>query len=131
MERRDILKSEITELQQRLGIKPIVTRNLKSIEDCRKALVEIAKHYASVSQLILVNPGSETELDILRKKVEILQGEVKKYKDQNLKYYEEVAHLTATNKNLEEDKNELLVKNNTLYSVINKLNSKKWWQFWK
>lgn len=131
MERRDILKSEITELQQRLGIKPIVTRNLKSIEDCRKALVEIAKHYASVSQLRLVNPGSETELDILRKKVEILQGEVKKYKDQNLKYYEEVAHLTATNKNLEEDKNELLVKNNTLYSAINKLNSKKWWQFWK
>lgn len=131
MERRDILKSEITELQQRLGIKPIITRNLKSIEDCRKALVEIAKHYASVSQLRLVNPGSETEFDILRKKVEILQGEVKKYKDQNLKYYEEVAHLTATNKNLEEDKNELLVKNNTLYSVINKLNSKKWWQFWK
>lgn len=131
MERRDILKSEITELQQRLGIKPIVTRNLKSIEDCRKVLVEIAKHYASVSQLRLVNPGSETEFDILRKKVEILQGEVKKYKDQNLKYYEEVAHLTATNKNLEEDKNELLVKNNTLYSAINKLNSKKWWQFWK
>lgn len=131
MERRDILKSEITELQQRLGIKPIVTRNLKSIEDCRKALVEIAKHYASVSQLRLVNPGSETEFDILRKKVEILQGEVKKYKDQNLKYYEEVAHLTATNKNLEEDKNELLVKNNTLCSAINKLNSKKWWQFWK
>lgn len=131
MERRDILKSEITELQQRLGIKPIVTRNLKSIEDCRKALVKIVKHYASVSQLRLVNPGSETELDILRKKVEILQGEVKKYKDQNLKYYEEVVHLTATNKNLEEDKNELLVKNNTLYSVINKLNSKKWWQFWK
>ncbi len=131
MERRDILKSEITELQQRLGIKPIVTRNLKSIEDCRKAFVEIAKHYVSVSQLRLVNPGAETELDILRKKVKILHSEVKKYKDQNLKYYEEIAHLTATNKNLEEDKNELLVKNNTLYSVINKLNSKKWWQFWK
>ena len=131
MERRDILKAEITELQQRLGIKPIVTRNLKSIEECRNALVEIAKHYASISQLRLDNPGSETEFDILRKKVEVLQSEVKKYKNQNLKYYEEVAHLTAINKNLEEDKNELLVKNNTLYSMINKLNNKKWWQFWR
>lgn len=122
--RRDILKSEITELQLRLGIKVITTRNLKSIEDCRKAFVEITKHYASISQGKLVNPGLDTEVDILRKKVEILQNEIKKYKDGNLKYYEQVAHLTATNKNLEEDKNDLVAKNNTLYSVIDKLNSK-------
>lgn len=67
--RRDILKSEITEFQQRLGIKVITTRNLKFIEDCRKALVEIAKHYASISQGKLVNPGLDTEVDILRKKL--------------------------------------------------------------
>ena len=73
--RRDILKSEITELQLRLGIKVIVTRNLKSIEDCRKALVEITKHYASISQGKLVNPGLDTEVDILRKKVKVLQEE--------------------------------------------------------
>ena len=68
--RRDILKSEITEFQQRLGIKVITTRNLKSIEDCRKALVEITKHYASISQ---GNLGLDTEVDILRKKVKVLQ----------------------------------------------------------
>ena len=125
--RRDILKSEITELQLRLGIKVITTRNLKSIEDCRKAFVEIA-HYCASTPII---PGRDTEVDILRKKVEILQNEIKKYKDGNLKYYEQVAHLTATNKNLEEDKNDLVAKNNTLYSIIDKLNNKKWWQFWR
>ena len=73
--RRDILKSEITEFQQRLGIKVITTRNLKSIEDCRKAFVKIAEYYASISQGKLVNPGLDTEVDILRKKVKVLQEE--------------------------------------------------------
>ncbi len=129
--RRDILKSEITEFQRRLGIKVIVTRNLKSIEDCRKALVEITKHYASISQGKLVNPGLDTEVDILRKKVKVLQEEKAELENINLAYSNNIKILQNTAKNLKEDKESLEVKNNTLYSVINKLNNKKWWQFWR
>lgn len=125
--RRDILKSEITEFQQRLGIKVVTTRNLKSIEECRKAFVQIAKHYASIPNA----DGRDTEIDILRNKVKVLQEELTKYKNSNLKYFEDLANLQAINKNLEEDIENLTIKNNTLYSVINTLNNKKWWQIWK
>lgn len=126
--RRDILKSEITEFQQRLGIKVITTRNLKSIEDCRKALVEITKHYASISQ---GNLGLDTEVDILRKKVKVLQEEKAELEKAIQAYSNDIKILQNTAKNLKEDKESLEVKNNTLYSVINKLNNKKWWQFWR
>lgn len=126
--RRDILKSEITEFQRRLGIKVITTRNLKSIEDCRKALVEITKHYASISQ---GNLGLDTEVDILRKKVKVLQEEKAKLEKTNQAYSNNIKTLQNVAKNLKEDKESLQVKNNTLYSVIDKLNNKKWWQFWK
>ncbi len=126
--RRDILKSEITELQLRLGIKVIITRNLKSIEDCRKALVEITKHYASISQ---GNLGLDTEVDILRKKVKVLQEEKVELEKTNQVYSNDIKILQNTTKNLREDREDLIEKNNILYSVIDKLNNKKWWQFWK
>lgn len=126
--RRDILKSEITEFQQRLGIKVITTRNLKSIEDCRKALVEITKHYASISQ---GNLGLDTEVDILRKKVKVLQEEKVELEKTNQVYSNGIKILQNTTKNLREDREDLIEKNNILYSVIDKLNNKKWWQFWK
>lgn len=126
--RRDILKSEITEFQQRLGIKVIITRNLKSIEDCRKALVEITKHYASISQ---GNLGLDTEVDILRKKVKVLQEEKAELEKTNQAYSNDIKILQNTTKNLKEDREDLIEKNNTLYSIINTLNNKKWWQFWK
>lgn len=129
--RRDILKSEITELQLRLGIKVITTRNLKSIEDCRKAFVKIAKHYASISQGKLVNPGLDTEVDILRKKVKVLQEEKAELEKTNQAYSNDIKILQNTTKNLREDREDLIEKNNILYSVIDKLNNKKWWQFWK
>jgi len=126
--RRDILKSEITELQQRLGIKVITTRNLKSIEDCRKALIEITKHYASISQ---GNLGLDTEVDILRKKVKVLQEEKVELEKTNQVYSNDIKILQNTTKNLREDREDLIEKNNILYSVIDKLNNKKWWQFWR
>lgn len=126
--RRDILKSEITELQQRLGIKVITTRNLKSIEDCRKALIEITKHYASISQ---GNLGLDTEVDILRKKVKVLQEEKAELEKTNQAYSNDIKILQNTTKNLREDREDLIEKDNILYSVIDKLNNKKWWQFWK
>lgn len=126
--RRDILKSEITELQQRLGIKVITTRNLKSIEDCRKALIEITKHYASISQ---GNLGLDTEVDILRKKVKVLQEEKAELEKTNQAYSNDIKILQNTTKNLREDREDLIEKNNILYSVIDKLNNKKWWQFWR
>ncbi|WP_288304881.1 hypothetical protein [uncultured Fusobacterium sp.] len=129
--RRDILKSEITELQQRLGIKVITTRNLKSIEDCRKALVGITKHYASISQGKLVNPGLDTEVDILRKKVKVLQEEKAELEKTNQVYSNDIKILQNTTKNLKEDREDLIEKNNILYDVIDKLNNKKWWQFWR
>lgn len=129
--RRDILKSEITELQLRLGIKVITTRNLNSIEDCRKALVEIAKHYASISQGKLVNPGLDAEVDILRKKVKVLQEEKAELEKTNQAYSNDIKILQNTTKNLREDREDLIEKNNILYSVIDKLNNKKWWQFWR
>lgn len=125
--RRDILKAEITEFQRRLGIKVIVTRNLKSIEDCRKALVEIA-HYCASTPII---SGRDTEVDILRKKVKVLQEEKAKLEKTNQAYSNNIKTLQNTAKNLKEDKENLEVKNNTLYSVIDKLNNKKWWQFWR
>ena len=126
--RRDILKSEITEFQQRLGIKVITTRNLKSIEDCRKALIEITKHYASISQ---GNLGLDTEVDILRKKVKVLQEEKVELEKTNQVYSNDIKILQNTTKNLREDREDLIEKNNILYSVIDKLNNKKWWQFWR
>ena len=129
--RRDILKSEITELQLRLGIKVITTRNLKSIEDCRKAFVEITKHYASIFQGKLVNPWLDTEVDILRKKVKVLQEEKAELEKTNQAYSNDIKILQNTTKNLREDREDLIEKNNILYSVIDKLNNKKWWQFWK
>lgn len=125
--RRDILKAEITEFQRRLGIKVIVTRNLKSIEDCRKTLVEIA-HYCASTPII---SGRDTEVDILRKKVKVLQEEKAKLEKTNQAYSNNIKTLQNTAKNLKEDKENLEVKNNTLYSVIDKLNNKKWWQFWR
>lgn len=126
--RRDILKSEITELQERLGIKVITTRNLKSIEECRKAFVEITKHYASISQ---GNLGLDTEVDILRKKVKVLQEEKAELEKTNQAYSNDIKILQNTTKNLREDREDLIEKNNILYSVIDKLNNKKWWQFWR
>lgn len=125
--KRDILKSEITEFQRRLGIKVIVTRNLKSIEDCRKALVEIA-HYCASTPII---PGRDTEVDILRKKVKVLQEEKAKLEKTNQAYSNNIKTLQNAAKNLKEDIEDLIEKKNTLYSVIDKLNNKKWWQFWK
>lgn len=125
--RRDILKSEITELQLRLGIKVITTRNLKSIEDCRKAFVEIA-HYCASTPII---PGRDTEVDILRKKVKVLQEEKAKLEKTNQAYSNDIKILQNTTKNLREDREDLIEKNNTLYSIINTLNNKKWWQFWR
>lgn len=131
MDRRDMLKSEITELQQRLGIKVITTRNLKSIEECRKAFVEIVKHCASISQGKLLDPGLETELDILRKKVKILQEENNKLQAEKVKTCKEIEVLQGDNKSLREDRDYLIKNSNTLYSAIERLNSKKWWQFWR
>ena len=106
--RRDILKSEITEFQQRLGIKVITTRNLKSIEDCRKALVEITKHYASISQ---GNLGLDTEVDILRKKVKVLQEEKAELEKTNQAYSNNIKTLQNTTKNFSPTYNERLKVN--------------------
>ena len=126
--RRDILKSEVTELQKRLGVKVVLTRSLRSIEECRNAFVEIAKHYASIPNA----NGIDTEINILRNKVKILQEEKAELEKTNLAYSNNIEILQNTTKNLKEDRDDLIEKNNTLYSVIDKLNkNKKWWQFWK
>lgn len=122
--RRDILKSEVTELQKRLGVKVVLTRSLRSIEECRNAFVEIAKHYPNAD-------GRDTEINILRNKVKILQEEKAELEKTNLAYSNNIKILQNTTKNLKEDRDDLIEKNNTLYSVINTLNNKKWWQFWK
>ena len=109
--RRDILKSEITEFQQRLGIKVITTRNLKSIEDCRKAFVKIAEYYASISQGKLVNPGLDTEVDILRKKVKVLQEEKAELEKTNQAYSNNIKTLQNTTKNFSPTYNERLKVN--------------------
>ena len=125
--RRDILKSEVTELQKRLGVKVVLTRSLRSIEECRNAFVDIAKHYASIPA-----DGKDTEINILRNKVKVLQEEKAELEKINLAYSNNIKTLQNTTKNLKEDIDDLIEKNNTLYSVIDKLNkNKKWWQFWR
>lgn len=125
--RRDILKSEVTELQKRLGVKVVLTRSLRSIEESRNAFVEIAKRYASIPNA----DGRDTEINILRNKVKILQEEKAELEKTNLAYSNSIKTLQNTTKNLKEDRDDLIEKNNTLYSVIDKLNNKKWWQFWR
>ncbi|WP_222705442.1 hypothetical protein, partial [Fusobacterium mortiferum] len=95
------------------------------------AFVEITKHYASISQGKLVNPGLDTEVDILRKKVKVLQEEKAELEKTNQAYSNDIKILQNTTKNLREDREDLIEKNNILYSVIDKLNNKKWWQFWR
>ena len=125
--RRDILKSEVTELQKRLGVKVVLTRSLRSIEECRNAFVEIAKCYASIPNA----DGRDTEINILRNKVKVLQEEKAELEKINLAYSNNIKTLQNTTKNLKEDIDDLIEKNNTLYSVINTLNNKKWWQIWR
>lgn len=46
MDRRDSLRIEVNELKKRLGIN-MYFKKLNSIEECRKAFVEIAENYAN------------------------------------------------------------------------------------
>lgn len=75
--------------------------------------------------------GKDTEINILRNKVKILQEEKAELEKINLAYSNNIKTLQNTTKNLKEDIDDLIEKNNTLYSVIDKLNNKKWWQFWR
>lgn len=75
--------------------------------------------------------GKDTEINILRNKVKILQEEKAELEKINLAYSNNIKTLQNTTKNLKEDIEDLIEKNNTLYSVIDKLNNKKWWQFWR
>ncbi|MCF2629038.1 hypothetical protein I6E36_13225, partial [Fusobacterium mortiferum] len=77
------------------------------------------------------NLGLDTEVDILRKKVKVLQEEKVELEKTNQVYSNDIKILQNTTKNLREDREDLIEKNNILYSVIDKLNNKKWWQFWK
>lgn len=52
MDRRDVLRIEVNELKKRLGI-DIQFKKLNSIEDCRKAFVEVAEKYADKKISIL------------------------------------------------------------------------------
>lgn len=90
--RRDILKSEVTELQKRLGVKVVLTRSLRSIEECRNAFVEIAKHYASIPNA----NGKDTEINILRNKVKVLQEEKEELEKTNLACFNNIKILQNT-----------------------------------
>jgi len=96
---RDYLKKLITELQDRLGVRMIVTRNLHSVDSCIDALCKLIKDYKT-SHI----PKEDNLLVIARK---------------------EIAELKSLNKKLQEKKEQLIQEKqeekNTLKSKIGNL----------
>lgn len=60
MDRRDVLRIEVNELKKRLGIE-IQFKKLNSIEDCRKAFVEITEKYADKKNINIKNLKEENQ----------------------------------------------------------------------
>lgn len=90
MNRKDILKNELSILQRELGVHFVTTRKLTSIDDCREAMITIVKCFNKrdgdkLSQLIqdieLVKRNNNSLKDLLRKKEE----EIEKLKLENNK----------------------------------------------
>lgn len=95
MNRKDILKNELSILQRELGVHFVTTRKLTSVDDCREAMVTIVKCFNKkdgdkLSELIqdveLVKRNNHNIKELMRKKeeeIEILKSENKKLKCSN------------------------------------------------
>ena len=97
---RDYLKKLITELQERMGVRIIVTRNLHSVDSCIDALCKLIKDYKT-SHI----PKGDNLLVIARK---------------------EIAELKSLNQKLQENKKKIIQdkqdENSILKSEIDNLN---------
>lgn len=153
---RDYLKKLITELQERMGVRIIVTRNLHSVDSCIDALCKLIKNYKTShipkEDNLLIIPKKKviqeeethflkTEIDNLNEYVSKLEKEKKELEISR----EEEGILSKENEDLKNKINKLKTSLNIsnenikyfkgLYKEeklsLEKLQTKKWWQIWK
>lgn len=142
---RDYLKKLITELQERLGTRIIVTRNLNSVDSCIDALCKLIKNYK-----ISHAPKEENFLLVGKKEISELKSEVKSLNEYIFKLKKEKEDLKIFNKKekilSEENQNlkneikkykaslKISIENKEYFKNLYKkemLKSEKWWQIWK
>lgn len=131
---KDILKHEITVLQQTLGVHFITTRNITSIKDGRDALVQIVHCFNSpkkdiTNELLTDNKITKHKLWNTEKKLKEKNEEISKLKLENKKLIaknEELQDFLNSYKNivhlLQEDRKDLITVNKSL-----RKNNSPWW----
>jgi len=153
---RDYLKKLITEIQERLGVRIIVTRNLHSVESCINGLCQLTQDYTKLNipkrDNLLIIPKKKviqeeethflkTEIDNLNEYISKLEKDKKELEISR----EEEGILSKENEDLKNKINKLKTSLNIsnenikyfkgLYKEeklsLEKLQTKKWWQIWK
>lgn len=153
---RDYLKKLITEVQERLGVRIIVTRNLHSVEACVEGLCKLTKEYAKLNiskrDNLLIIPKKkviqEEETHFLKTEIDNLNEYISRLETQKKELEisrEEEGILSKENEDLKNKINKLKTSLNIsnenikyfkgLYKEeklsLEKLQTKKWWQIWK
>lgn len=110
---RDYLKKLITELQDRLGVRMIVTRNLHSVDSCIDALCKLIKDYKNShipkeDNLLVIARKEIAELKSLNQKLQENKKKVIQDKqDENSILKSEIENLNEYISKLEKEKKEL------------------------
>ena len=153
---RDYLKKLITEIQERLGVRIIVTRNLHSVESCINGLCQLTQDYTKLNipkrDNLLIIPKKkviqEEETHFLKTEIESLNEYISKLEKEKKELEisrEEEGILSKENEDLKNKINKLKTSLNIsnenikyfkgLYKEeklsLEKLQTKKWWQIWK
>lgn len=131
---KDMLKHEITVLQETLGIHLITTRNITSINEGREALVQIVRCFNSpkkdvTNELLTENKITKhrlwaTEKIVKNKQEEILRlrAQIKKLTAENTVLSEDTTSYKNIIKILKHDRHDLLITNQILRNA-----NKPWW----
>jgi len=153
---RDYLKKLITEIQERLGVRIIVTRNLHSVESCINGLCQLTQDYTKLNipkrANLLIIPKKkviqEEETHLLKTEIDNLNEYISKLEKDKKELEisrEEEGILSKENEDLKNKINKLKTSLNIsnenikyfkgLYKEeklsLEKLQAKKWWQIWK
>lgn len=127
---KDILKHEITVLQQTLGVHFITTRNIRSIQEGREALVQIVKTFKNnnrdvTNELLTDNKIAKHKLWKAEELLKEKKQELNKIVIENKKLVAKNEELQINNKNLNDLCKYLFEK--TDYYEEQLLKSKKTW----
>ncbi|MBR8701666.1 MULTISPECIES: hypothetical protein [unclassified Fusobacterium] len=131
---KDMLKHEITVLQETLGIHLITTRNITSINEGREALVQIVRCFNSpkkdvTNELLTENKiikhnlwAAEKALKESKEQLKKLSVELKKSNAHNISMEEMIDSYKNIIHILQEDRKDLIIVNKAL-----KENNSPWW----